>query len=158
MKATAAGATAKDQGGQTGETGFTVLELTVVVVVLGILLAIGLPMLFGARGRASDVAAKSQARQAAIAQRSFLANNGTLGDASQIQGEEPSLKVDTLDPAATKVLGKVYVKVDQDVATLVARSAGGSCYWVRQPINGAATYAKADCASTPAADDFKSSW
>ena len=144
--------------GQVRERGFTVLELTVVVVVLGILLAIGIPLFMGARGKASDVAAKSQARQAAVAQRSFMANNGQLGDAAQIQGEEPSLKVDTLDPAASIVLGKVYVKVDQDVATLVARSAAGSCYWVRQPINGTATYAKADCASTPAAADFKSSW
>jgi type II secretory pathway pseudopilin PulG len=130
----------------------------VTLVVLAIVLTIAVPTLLGSRERASDVAAKSLAREGLATQKTFFADRGAWGQAADVQPEEPAIRFDDLDLRGPQVLGVVYVKVDGDTATLVARSTTGTCYWVREPARGATTYASTLCADTPTDADFHSSW
>ena len=141
-----------------GEAGLTLIEVTLVVIIIGVLLALAVPTFMGTQHRAADIAAKSRARLGLTTQKVFFTDHGSWGQAPDIQPEEPSVTFDNLGLSGPQVLGVVYVKVDGDTATLVSRSSTGTCYWVREPAHGATTYASTPCTDTPADADFHSSW
>jgi Tfp pilus assembly protein PilE len=60
-------------------TRFTVIELLVVIVAIGILLAIGVPSYIGFRDRANDNAAKANLQAALPAVEAYYADEGTYG-------------------------------------------------------------------------------
>jgi prepilin-type N-terminal cleavage/methylation domain-containing protein len=75
------------------ERGFTLVELMVVVLVLGLLITIGLPTFLGARTRAQDVAAKASARLAYTTGRIVFSTQGNYAAATvaALQTEESSI-------------------------------------------------------------------
>lgn len=143
--------------GGRGEDGFTLVEMLVVVVILGILIGYGIPTFLRAKNSSSDAAAKTRTRQALLTQKTFYTDRGLWGQAAEIQPLEPSVEFVDLDPDGPQVLGKVYVRVDGDAATLVSRSATGTCYWVRSSTI-ATTFAKAPCEADPTAAEFGPAW
>jgi type IV pilus assembly protein PilA len=81
------------------EQGFTVIELLVVIIIIGILLAIAVPSYLGFRDRAANNSAKANLRAALPSAETFYADNGTYAamDATALvaidSGVSPTLTV-----------------------------------------------------------------
>src|SRR5205085_5957963 len=74
------------------EEGFTLIELMVVVLIIAILIAIAIPTFLGARQRAQDRTAQSNARNALTAEKTFYTDSQAYTEqASDMTAIEPSL-------------------------------------------------------------------
>src|SRR5215207_5787726 len=80
------------RGRRSGEAGFTLIELMVVVLIIAILIAIAIPTFLGARSRAQDRVAQSNLRNALTAEKTYYVDNQAYtADTSVLAGIEPPL-------------------------------------------------------------------
>jgi len=122
--------TARPGDSGAGEDGFSLIELMVVVLVIGILISIAIPTFLGARQKAQDRAAQSSLRIGLTAiKTAYIDGQSYLTATSQLASIEPTLRYVTSPGASSDGHSVIAVNAvdDQDVGMAVL--AGDGVCW-----------------------------
>lgn len=136
-----------------GEHGFTLVEVMVVVLIIGILLAIGIPTFLGARSRAQDRAAQSNLRIGQTTALIIFTDKGDFQDATSanMAAAEPQLTWVANTVASTDdAIVSVGLSTDFAEFGAAALSDSGTCYFVRVRSNGSTQYGSSTTAACTA--------
>lgn len=109
------------------ESGFTLVELLVVMLILGLLAAIAVPSFFNQRDKARDADAKSGVRTAQTAMETYATDNGgsyTGADATDLRNIEQTLNDTNLSAVSPNAAGDGY--------TVTATSDTGNTFSIRR--------------------------
>jgi len=138
------------------ESGFTLIELMVVVLIIAILIAIAIPTFLGARQRAQNRAAQSSLRNALTAAKTIYTDTQsyTNATAAAMLTVEPSLSYAVAGTASTGQ-NNVSVNGNGGIFAAAALSASGTCYFIKEDLTVGVRYGStatpASCTGTNAA-------
>ncbi len=140
---------------QSGDEGFTLIELMVVVLIIAVLLAIAIPTFLGSQNKAKDRSAQSSLRNTLTAAKTIFTDGADYTKVvfnTTLPAAEPSL---TYVATGTASADPKTVSINAASATVfyaAAMSKSGTCFYIKDDINAGTMYSTgAACTGTGAA-------
>jgi type IV pilus assembly protein PilA len=147
----------RPRGPRHNDDGFTLTELMVVVLIIGVLLAIAIPTFLGARQRSEDRAAQSSVRNALSAAQVHNTDY-TAATAAALLAAEPSLTYGTGVSTGNKNISVASTTTTWGGAVLAKSN---KCWLIKINAAGATTYGQttaANCRGTVALTAVGTKW
>lgn len=123
--------------------GFTLIELMIVVLIVAILIAIGIPTFLGARTKGQDRAAQVDLRQGLLTAKSYYTDNESFVAADQAatvtayEALEPTLDMDVIANADKDTVGLLATA---DNILFAKQSSSGTFWGIAETESGGTTF------------------
>jgi prepilin-type N-terminal cleavage/methylation domain-containing protein len=141
------------------ERGFTLIELMMVVLIIGVLTVVGLPTFLGARTRAADRATQADIRNAFAAERAYYTDTLTYTtNPAVMTAIEPSILYVAGDTPLLADRAYLHLHPVPNEVFISAKSESGMCWYLREIDGGGAEFASDVACGVADTQVFTDAW